>query len=114
MSVRTKSSCVVLAAGCAAILLSGLLPGCNSAQEKAEAHHNRAIAYYFMRDYDKAWADVKACQRLGGKVYPGFLTELRASRRAGVNPPKLDLPIPNSPQPQRVPLESTKPKCGEY
>ena len=41
------------------------------------AYLNRAVAYYYRRDYDKAWADVKACRRLGGEVFPVFLGELR-------------------------------------
>ena len=36
-----------------------------------------AIAHYFMREYDKAGADVKACRQLGGQVHPEFLAELR-------------------------------------
>ena len=43
----------------------------------AEAYGNRAIAHYSKRNYDKAWADVNACQRLGEEVHPEFLAELR-------------------------------------
>ena len=43
----------------------------------APTYYNRALAHYFIRDYTKAWADVRACQRLGGKVHPRFLADLR-------------------------------------
>jgi len=43
----------------------------------AEAYKNRAMAHYFKRQYGKAWADVRACQRLGGKVPPKLLEALR-------------------------------------
>ena len=43
----------------------------------AEAYYKRALLYYFRPDYDKAWPDVKACRKYGGKVTPGFLAELR-------------------------------------
>ena len=43
----------------------------------ADAYRNRAIAHYSRRDYDKAWADVKTCRKLGGDVHPEFLAELR-------------------------------------
>ena len=43
----------------------------------ADAYYKRALLYYFRLDYDKAWADVKTCRKLGGKVTPGFLAELR-------------------------------------
>ena len=36
-----------------------------------------ALAPGFGAAYHKAWADVKECQRLGGKVNPKFLTLLR-------------------------------------
>jgi hypothetical protein len=32
---------------------------------------------FHRRDYDKAWVDVKECQRLGDTVDPDFLAELR-------------------------------------
>ncbi len=45
--------------------------------DDAEAYHNRALAHYFRRDYAKAWADVKACRKLGGEIDPPFLADLR-------------------------------------
>ena len=47
------------------------------APERALPHVNRGAAYFKKGDYDKAWADVKECQHLGGKVDPAFLAELR-------------------------------------
>lgn len=43
----------------------------------AEAYQNRAIARYALKDYGRAWADVAACQRLGGQPNPMFLSALR-------------------------------------
>ncbi len=43
----------------------------------ADAYYGRATAYYGLSSYQKAWADVKACLRLGGKVDPEFLADLR-------------------------------------
>ena len=43
----------------------------------ANAYHNRAVAHYSRRDYSAAWADVKTCRKLGGKVAPELLAELR-------------------------------------
>jgi len=45
--------------------------------ECAEADQGRALAHYGKRENDKAWADVKECQRLGGQVHPQFLADLR-------------------------------------
>ena len=36
----------------------------------AKAYNNRAVTYYFMQAYDKAWADVKMYRRLGGTPTP--------------------------------------------
>ena len=38
---------------------------------------SRAAVHAAKGHYSKAWADVKACQRLGGKVHPMFLAKLR-------------------------------------
>ena len=43
----------------------------------AGAYYNRATAYYYKGNYDKAWADVKTCRRLGVDVDPKLLAELR-------------------------------------
>jgi tetratricopeptide (TPR) repeat protein len=44
----------------------------------------RGVAYYYKREYDKAWADVHKVQGLGFRVPPGFLQALeQASARQG-------------------------------
>ena len=43
----------------------------------AEAYNNRAVAYFYKRDYEKAWDDVYKSQNLGYKVHPRFLNVLR-------------------------------------
>lgn len=43
------------------------------------AYHNRGIAYMAMNEYQKAWADVHICRRLGGKVNPAFIRRLAAA-----------------------------------
>jgi len=43
----------------------------------AQAYHRRAGAYFAKRDYDNAWVNVKACRKLGVRVDPVFLDELR-------------------------------------
>ena len=43
----------------------------------ADAYNNRAVAYYYMKEYDKAWDDVYKTQSLGNQVHPGFLKALR-------------------------------------
>ena len=45
--------------------------------ELANVYANRAAAYYYKRDYQAAWADVKACRKLGGEIDPEFLAGLR-------------------------------------
>jgi hypothetical protein len=40
------------------------------------ALHNRAVACCVSKAYDKAWADVKAIRRLGGKPDPNFIAQL--------------------------------------
>ena len=42
----------------------------------AEAYHDRAVAYYWLKRYEQAWADVKVCRQLGGKVNDAFLKAL--------------------------------------
>jgi len=37
----------------------------------------RAVTYCALRQYDKAWADVATCRKLGGTVRPDFLAVLR-------------------------------------
>ena len=43
----------------------------------ADAYNNRAVAYYYMKEYDKAWDDVYKAQSLGYQLHPGFLKDLR-------------------------------------
>jgi tetratricopeptide (TPR) repeat protein len=45
--------------------------------QDARVYKDRAFLHWFYRDYEKAWADVNECERLGGKVDPEFLAELR-------------------------------------
>ena len=43
----------------------------------AEAYNNRAVAWFFKKDYDKAWADVRRCRQVGGTPNPRFIEALR-------------------------------------
>ena len=43
----------------------------------AAAYNSRGFAYFQNKAYDKAWADVKKCQELGGSIDPDFLQKLR-------------------------------------
>ena len=45
----------------------------------AEAYNNRAIIYYSLKQFDKAWADVRKAEELGFKVNPGFINALKAT-----------------------------------
>jgi tetratricopeptide (TPR) repeat protein len=48
----------------------------------ASAYYNRARAYYFKKEYDKSWDDIKKTQDSGYKIPAEFLEGLRkASRR---------------------------------
>jgi tetratricopeptide (TPR) repeat protein len=38
---------------------------------------NRARAYYFKRNYDKSWDDVKKAQELGYQIPAQFMDDLR-------------------------------------
>jgi len=51
----------------------------NLAPHEPTVYHNRAVCYWQMKDYDRAWADVKTCRQSGGKVHPGFLKDLTAA-----------------------------------
>lgn len=47
------------------------------------AFENRAWAYYSLKEYDRAWADVKACRDLGQTPDPSLISSLtRASGRS--------------------------------
>jgi Flp pilus assembly protein TadD len=41
-----------------------------------EAYKARAIAYFVARAYDQAWADVRACRRLGVEIPQQFVDML--------------------------------------
>ena len=43
----------------------------------AETYNNRGIAYYNMKNYDKAWEDVHKAEGLGCAVNPEFLAALK-------------------------------------
>ena len=51
--------------------------------KEPEAYYNRAIVYYFTKDYDKSWSDIKKTKELGGEVYEGFIQRL--SKTSGRN-----------------------------
>jgi hypothetical protein len=42
----------------------------------AEAYNNRAACRCFLREFDLAWADVRACQELGVQPQPGLVQML--------------------------------------
>ena len=39
--------------------------------------YSRGLAYYFKKEYDKSWDDIKKAQELGHQVPPKFLDNLR-------------------------------------
>ena len=43
----------------------------------AEANYRRAIAHFFMEEYDESWGDVIEAQKLGYQIPSGFLDDLR-------------------------------------
>ena len=45
----------------------------------ALAYNNRAVVYYTIREYDKAWKDVHKAQKLGYQVNPEFIQALRGA-----------------------------------
>jgi len=46
------------------------------APDYGEAYNNRAVAYFSLLEYDKAWADVRACRRFGGTPAPELVQAL--------------------------------------
>ena len=42
-----------------------------------QAYNNRTVVYFLNREYDKSWEDVHKVEKLGGKVHPEFLEELK-------------------------------------
>ena len=49
----------------------------------AEAYNNRAIVYYTLKEYDKAWGDLNRARASGFLVNPDFLKALEEA--SGVN-----------------------------
>ncbi len=45
--------------------------------DMARAYHNRAIAWAYLKQYDKAWDDVDRCRKLGLAPSSSFLDALR-------------------------------------
>jgi tetratricopeptide (TPR) repeat protein len=43
----------------------------------AAAYHNRGDAYFMIKEYDKAWADVHKAEGLGLAIDPEFLNALK-------------------------------------
>jgi hypothetical protein len=41
------------------------------------AYYGRARSYYFKKEYDKSWDDIKKAQFLGYKIPPEFFDDLR-------------------------------------
>jgi hypothetical protein len=41
--------------------------------EGAEAHNNRGLAYFYIKEYDNNWSEVTKVQDLGGQIDPEFL-----------------------------------------
>ena len=44
--------------------------------QPAEAYNSRGIAYYYQKQYDKAWDDIKKAQDSGFQIPPKFLDDL--------------------------------------
>jgi len=49
----------------------------------AGAYYNRAIAYYYKKDYKKSWQDVHTAEALGSTFKPSFIQELK--KASGMN-----------------------------
>jgi lipoprotein NlpI len=45
----------------------------------ASTYYHRALTYYFKKEYDKSWRDMKKAQDLGYKIPASFLDKLRKS-----------------------------------
>jgi tetratricopeptide (TPR) repeat protein len=41
------------------------------------AYNNRAVLYFQLQEYDKAWADVKSSESSGYAVNPRFISDLQ-------------------------------------
>ncbi|MCX5705025.1 MAG: hypothetical protein NTZ92_03060 [Candidatus Omnitrophica bacterium] len=42
-------------------------------------YYNRAVAYYYKKEYDLSWKDVRQAQKLSGTIDPAFLKKLTAA-----------------------------------
>ena len=45
-------------------------------------YYNRAVAYYYKKEYDKSWDDVRQFQKLSGAIDPVFLKKLEVASGA--------------------------------
>ena len=45
----------------------------------ADAFNNRAVSYFALLEYDKAWADVHVAEELGANINPNFISDLKKS-----------------------------------
>ena len=43
----------------------------------AKSYNSRAVTWFFKKDYNKAWADVKRCRQVGGTLHPRFIELLQ-------------------------------------
>ncbi len=46
-----------------------------------DAYNNRAVLYFLRQDYDRSWKDVRRAQKLGLKIQPVFLRDLKRRSR---------------------------------
>ena len=44
----------------------------------APAYKNRAVVYFFKKDYDSSWKDTSKAADLGLEISPDFLQELKS------------------------------------
>jgi len=42
-----------------------------------QSYNDRAVAYFYKKDYDKCWEDIHKAMQLGYKIHPQFLAELK-------------------------------------
>jgi tetratricopeptide (TPR) repeat protein len=42
-----------------------------------KAYNNRELAFYMMKEYDKAWSDVHTVEKIGGAIDSNFIETLR-------------------------------------
>jgi tetratricopeptide (TPR) repeat protein len=46
------------------------------------AYHNRAVMFYQLKEFDKAWGDIRKAEKLGAKVNPEFIQMLKEATGA--------------------------------